>query len=434
MGKIGCITLNGRKVFSVGRGIVSARGDLVIFSDGSSINLKTGVVTNLSPELLLSLDEIPAGYQVPEVPKPAEKRFQGRILSLVDIERTVIIEPHDSGEIVIPATLGIKSDLKQGVVTITPTENNPWANISISNVQGMRIGFNILSIVGSLLGGFNVLASGEDTSDLKIQVPYGTQINLKNCEDAVVGDTGGNVMVVSDDEVDLKVGRVEGVDVKASGDVSLVASKVTGVVRVASDGDVDVSNLHGCAGLTITASGDVDVVCGEIVGNVVVASDGDADVNLHHCSGNVKITSSGDTVLKAVEVIGNVTSVCEGDAQLSVDNCRGTMDVKADGEASVVSRTAMKNLKLTSGDDVSVSVRSLVGAITIAADGDLDLIVAGGDIGAVTLNVDGDASVSIKTIIDSIKAIVEGDGTFRVQGCSGFQRIKVEGDDDIEIG
>ena len=59
MGKIGCITLNGRKVFSVGRGIVSARGDLVIFSDGSSINLKTGVVTNLSPELLLSLDEIP---------------------------------------------------------------------------------------------------------------------------------------------------------------------------------------------------------------------------------------------------------------------------------------------------------------------------------------------------------------------------------------
>ena len=485
--KMGRVRLNGRYIYSAGRDILSGKVDLVIFSDGSSVNLTTGVVTNLSPNLPLFLDKLPEGFEMPKAPEPVEKRYVCRELQLNNIDRKVIIMPRDSNEIVIPAHENLSSSVGGGAVVVTWSEpEGAWTSINIQNLSGMRMGNSFMSILGDVVDSLfnlgntviNVTSSVtdvnfNDTSAVTIYVPFGTSITIDNCEDVEIGDVRGSVKIESGEDVSLRVGQVETVEIDVTGEVSVTASEKADNIDFAIDAgeDVTLTILEGCAKLNILTRGDVKVVAsgsmgdisvegceidfqGDIcLGEVVIESDcdlsfdvfslahgaqvisrGDVDFTFGECEGDIDIKSTDELTLSGSTLTGNLTVDTNDEVTVDIDVITGDVVIESTDELTFDGKCLTGNLQVGTNDAVTVNIDEVHGDLDIDSTDELILVVKKGEVGDVSLEVNDDATVTIKTVIASINASVTGDGMFRIKQCLGDKSIDVDGDRDVEFG
>ena len=482
--KLGRVVLNGRVIYSEGRTIISANPGMVIFSDGSSMNLETNVVTNLSPDLRLYLDVLPADFEMPKEPVPVVKTYVGKKLKVTGFEGKILVMPKDSKEIEIPAHKNIHSSMKDDTVEVYWGEpESIWANIPITSITGMRIEGGSISMVGngniftSSISIFSNTSFGHSVKDETIQtifVPYGTQIVLNKCDEVEVGDVGGSVKIESGDELKLTVGNVEWVDVDVTGELSVTNKTGNVDFTIVTRDAVNLDLPSGCAGLKVSSTGVVTVKCknGPITGNISIDSRDEVDFQVQDCLGNVDIKSTGEMSLSFKNIVGKTKLIARDEVSFTFVTCTGAVDIESTGECTINGKTlngdldleirdaANMNIKTVKGnvkatstsemsaeletlngnidlgvrDEVGLSIGTLNGKIKIECTDELHLTVLSGEVGSVELDVRDEANVKITTTIASIKARITDDGTFRIKKCLGTKDITIRGDKDIEIG
>lgn len=302
------IIVAGREVFAPGRKVSIIKGTTIVFDDDSVVNVATGQIVNTNPEVPITIDEAPEGY---ERPVKELKTYQGaNRLVIKNVTATVKVMVHDADTIEVDPSDDVDSSFDKGVVTVFGEGGS--SNVTIignDNIVG-----DILSGFGfnqTIIGGRNVVMSGStiiggsvsvstgnssDSEPVIIRVPKGTVIESSNVEDIRIGDTEADVTLSGGGDVNARLGNVSSVSVNVAGDFLLRTSTLDGNLSGNVGGDLKAKMAHiKCFRFDLNVAGDADIQgSGGNVSNILLNVLGDLDLSMQVAVNSLRGRVAGD--------------------------------------------------------------------------------------------------------------------------------------------